>query len=147
MEFQTEEQIEFFLKAVTAQTKSASDISEILCKHSGRDKISPDDIITGLIYRLMTPMEDSDINKYMKQIDELFEKDTSSEEEEEEEEVFDDEIITEPRVIKRNSCNCDLCIQARVCLENYKNYETIDPLGKIFHNSIKKTCQEYRLSI
>jgi len=146
MEFQTEEQIEFFFKAVAAQTKSASDISEILCEHSGRDKISSDDIITGLIYRLMTPMEDSDINKYMKQIDELFEKDTSSEEEEEEE-IDDDEIITEPRVIQRNSCNCDLCIQARVCLENYKNYETIDPLGKIFHNSIKKTCQEYRLSI
>ena len=49
------------LTAYMAQIDSAMKISEILSEHANEDSISPDNLILGLIYRLMVPMTPKEI--------------------------------------------------------------------------------------
>ena len=49
--------LEDLLKVYIAQTESALQISEIISNHGGEDGITPDSFVTGLIYRLMVPMD------------------------------------------------------------------------------------------
>ena len=78
--------------------------------------------------------------------------DSEESEDEEVEEVEEDTSLDQPeppvaRIIKRNSCNCGICIVARVCLLNYHAYETQDPLSAKFHNAIKHACSKHKLLI
>ena len=60
---------------------------------------------------------------------------------------FHDKVIIN-RNVKRNNCNCDICIQCRVCLTNYKNYEIHgDKLSQIFKDAIDNACSIHNISI
>ena len=138
-------------KVYLAQMDSAMKISKIICEHSKRNEITGDDIICGLIYRLMTPMTQNEINECMKEAEEIL-KGPSDEEEEEEDQEYD--TIREtyikseiPRQIKSNNCNCEICLRMRTCLLNYKTFETKDQLSQRFKNSIEHTCNEYNIYI
>ena len=137
------------LSAYVSQINSALQISDILAEHGGEDTISPDNIILGLIYRLMVPMTE----KEMKDSIEFTNKIMDSSEDEEVEEDVDEEDDKEledieekkPRKIKTNHCNCEICMKARVCLINYPTYESPDIFAEKFHNSIKHTCETHKL--
>ena len=60
-----------------------------------------------------------------------------------------EEVVLErtPRKIKTNTCNCNICTQARVCLLNYYTHECNDPLAQKFKDSITHTCQTHNLVI
>lgn len=136
------EQQENILLAVLANNISAMKISKILREHSQNDILTTDMVVSGLIYRLMTPMTDDELKRSIDEAESVLYAE-SSEDEEEIETV--DEPIREKRNIKYNSCNCDICMQCRICLLNFNDFLPKDPLGDIVKNSICETCKKYNL--
>ena len=51
------------IKVYLAQMESAIKISETISKHSNREDVNGDDIICGLVYRLMRPMTKIEIDE------------------------------------------------------------------------------------
>ena len=148
-----DEVLESLLTVFLAQIDSAMSISEILAEHAGEKEMTPDALITGLVYRLMTPMKEDElqeaVTKGKEMVDRIYDSDESGESDSEEEEDISLELPEEPvaRIIKRNTCNCEICIKARVCLLNYHAYETQDPLSGKFHNAINHACSKHKLLI
>ena len=136
------EQQEIVLKSVLANNISAMKISKILCEHSQNDILTTDMVVSGLIYRLMTPMNEDEQTKSIDEAESILYAESSDEEEEIE---TIDEPFNEKRNIKYNSCNCDVCMNTRVCLLNFKDFIPKDPLGDIVKNSIYETCEKYNL--
>ena len=143
------------MKSFLAQLNSSLQISKILSEHCGEDELSEDSIISGLVYRLMTPMGEGDIKESIEIADEIYNKIFYSESESESEsdsESYDEEEDTNPkeltlRKVKTNNCNCEICIQTRVCLINYKNHEPKDELQMIYKNAIESACSKGKLYI
>jgi len=142
----TEESInkeqEKLLLAVFANNISAMKISKILCEHSQNDILTTDMVVSGLIYRLMTPMNDDEIQTSMNEAESVLYAESSSDEEDI---ITVDEPLNNKRNIKYNNCNCDICMQCRICLLNFKDFIPKDPLGDIVKNSIYETCKQYNL--
>jgi len=139
-----------------AQMDSAMNISKIVSEHFGEKELSPDSVITGLVYRLMTPMNQTDIDEYMKKADEII----NGESEEEDDDIAEDMdedidegtdkgniMEKEPRKVKHPICNCEVCMNARICLLNYHAYETYEPLSTMFNDAIKKSCDGSKIYI
>jgi hypothetical protein len=135
------------MKVYLAQTNSALKISKIISEHSDRNELSGNDIICGLIYRLMNPMEQSEIDDNLSVADELLKED--SEEEEEEYDEIEETYVkpTLAKQIKSNNCNCDVCMKMRVDLINYHSFEPNDQLSQMFKGSIDITCEKYNIYI
>ncbi len=129
------------LLAVLANNISAMKISKILCEHSSDNILTTDMVVSGLIYRLMTPMSNDELKKNMDEAETVLYAESSDEEEIE----TVDEPLNEKRKIKYNSCNCDICMQTRICLLNFKDFIPNDPLANIVKNSICETCENYNL--
>ena len=131
------------IKVYLAQMDSAVKISSVVCEHSDRTEITGDDIICGLVYRLMVPMSQEEIQQSMAKADSILEESES------EEEIIDEsyEIPTVSRQIKSNQCNCDICSQVRICLCNYKDHGPTDQLAMRFKNSIQETCEKHNIYI
>ena len=135
-----------------AQIDSAMKISEVLAEHGDEEDISPDNLIIGLIYRLMVPMTDAEMKESMDKATHVMDESSGEDEEEEEEEeelpieyISKSETNKVSRKIKTNNCNCEICSKARVCLINYEKYEATDPLAEKFSNSIKHACSTHKL--
>ena len=148
---------ESLMTVFLAQIDSAMSISEVLSEHAGEKEMTPDALITGLVYRLMTPMNDDEMQGALANgkdmVDRLCSPDPDLNDEgeggggggeEDGEEEVEDCI---ERVIERNTCECDICTAARACLLNYPNHETQDPLSEKFHNAIKRACATHKLLI
>jgi len=129
------------LLAVLANNISAMKISKILSEHSSDNILTTDMVVSGLIYRLMTPMSNDELKKNMDEAETVLYAESSDEEEIE----TVDEPLNEKRKIKYNSCNCDICMQTRICLLNFKDFIPNDPLANIVKNSICETCENYNL--
>uniref|UniRef100_A0A6C0F958 Uncharacterized protein n=1 Tax=viral metagenome TaxID=1070528 RepID=A0A6C0F958_9ZZZZ len=131
-----------------AQMDSAMEVSKVVSEHSGEKELSADSVITGLVYRLMTPMSQDEVNEYMEKADEILNGE-SEEEDEDMTEDMEEEIIVdkEPRKVKHPVCNCDICMKSRICLLNYHSYETYEPLSTMFNDAIKKSCMESKIYI
>ena len=139
------------MTAYLAQMDSAVRISKTLCDHyEEKDKeLTGDDIICGLIYRLMVPMEQDEMDKSLGNAKEIL---SGESEEEDEEEDYDEieETYEKPEIsrkIKTNSCECEVCSKVRECLINYKSYEPNDQLAQKFKDSIQETCDKYKIYI
>lgn len=155
MDEKVEQSVTNIITAYIAQIDSAMKISEILAEHSGDEDISPDNLIIGLIYRLMVPMTDTEMKESMENASKVMDGDTSDEEDD----SMDTETTNElhrtisgeknkvERKIKSNNCNCDICSKARVCLLNYPQYEASDELAQKFSDSIKHACSTHKLLI
>jgi len=136
------------VKVYLAQMDSAIKISETICKHSEREELSGDDIICGLIYRLMRPMSQDEIQLSLNKANTILNDNYDSEDEEEEENIMKNyEIPKISRKIKSNHCNCQVCCDVRVCLLNYKDHNPDDELAVRFKNSIEETCEKYKIYI
>ena len=141
---------EFLMKAVLANTTSATKISKILCDHSEDNILKADEIILGLIYRLMTPMTDEEMIQSINEAESVLyaeSSEESSDEESEEENIIvdtdDTDDLSVTRKIKCNTCNCDICMRCRICLSNFNDYIPKDNLGDLFKNSILETCKTH----
>jgi len=133
---------EMLMKAVLANTSSATKISKVLAEHSEDKILKADEIILGLIYRLMTPMTDEEMTQSINEAESILYQESSSEEEHDGENIVDDtDDLSVSRKIKYNNCNCEICMRCRVCLSNFNDYIPKDNLGDIFKNSILETCK------
>ena len=153
-----DEAVHNIIKVYLAQMNSAIKISNIICEHSDEDDeniISGDHIICGLIYRLMVPMTDEDMNESFNIADEILDGfNDESDESDDELEESDDELEESEykksdvkRVLKMNECKCDVCSKCRECISKYESYETYDPLVTRFKDSIKDTCEKHNIYI
>jgi hypothetical protein len=132
------------IKSYLAQLDSAVKISAILNEHSEDKELTGDDIICGLVYRLMVPMTKEEIDQSLNNADEVL-NDIDDEDYDNIEETYKKPNIS--KQIKTNNCNCDICSKVRVCLINYKDYEPIDDLAIKFKNSITETCHKHNIYI
>ena len=132
---------ENLIQIILANTSSAMKISKLLCSHSNDKILKSDEIICGLIYRLMIPMSDQEIQESMNEAENIMCQDSSDEEEIEY--INDSDDLNYPTTIKTNHCNCEICSQVRVCLLNFKNYIPKDELGDRFKKSICETCSAH----
>jgi hypothetical protein len=144
---ESENMIYNLLKVYIAQMDSAVKISNIICEHSDRNELTGDDIICGLIYRLMKPMSQGEINDSLEKAEDILEDSTSDEDEDYDKIEESYEIPQISRKIKSNDCNCDICSEMRVFLINYKDHETCDELSQRFKNSIDETCKKHKIYI
>ena len=146
------------LRVYLAQTDSALKISEVISKHGNDEGISPDSFVTGLIYRSMISMDEEEMKDSLNFADEVLTKETSSSDDEEEEyDIIDetyntmehdygDKVILS-RKITKNTCNCDICAKARVCLINYPTFEADGKLAQMFKDAIDNTMIIHKLNI
>ena len=135
-----------------AQMESSLKISKIVSEHGGESELSEDSIVSGLVYRLMTPMSEEELSRSIAAGKNIYEdmlnvesEEEGSEEEEEIEEI--DMNSLELRKVKTNNCNCDIFMGVRVSLLNYKNHEPKDNLELMFKNAIDKACEKGKLYI
>ena len=132
---------------------SAIKISNIICEHSDEDDeniLSGDHIICGLIYRLMVPMTDEDMNESFNTADEILDGINDSSESDDSDNESGDELEKKSDVKRKlimNECKCDVCSKCRECISKYESYETYDPLVTRFKDSIKDTCEKHNIYI
>ena len=132
------------IQVILANTSSAMKISETLCDHSDDKILKADEIICGLIYRLMIPMTDQEITDSMNEAETLMYDEENDDDDENEQDIVDDMIeMNKERKVKCNHCNCEICSQVRVCLLNFNDYLPKDELGDKFKCSIIETCEKY----
>ena len=138
---------ENLIQVILANASSAAKISNILCDHSDDKILKADEIICGLIYRLMTPMTDQEITDSMNKAKELMYEESSSDDDDEMvggSNIVDDiDDLNIKRKVKMNHCNCEICSQVRVCLLNFNDYLPKDELGDKFKASIIETCETH----
>ena len=146
---QAQQAQENLIQVILANASSAAKISNILCDHSDDKILKADEIICGLIYRLMTPMTDQEITDSMTEAKELMYEESSDEEEDDDDMVGGSNIVDDiddlniKRKVKVNHCNCEICSQVRVCLLNFNEYLPKDELGDKFKASIIETCETH----
>jgi len=136
------------MTAYIAQMQSGMKISKIISEHNNDlDELSGDDIICGLIYRLMIPMTNSEMVESLEEAGKIMNPEESSSDEE-----YDavEETYKKPEIrrkIKTNTCNCDVCSRVRECLINFKDYEPKDELAQRFKDSINETCEIHKIYV
>jgi len=136
------------IKVYLAQMNSAMKISKIICEHSADDnELTGDHVICGLIYRLMVPMTDEDMNESLNKAGDILNDSEDDSDSDESDEEISYEIPKEKRVLKMNNCDCDICVKCRECISGYESYETYDPLVTRFKDSIKETCDKHNIYI
>ena len=144
------------MKTYLANIHSALKISEIISSHGNESELSEDSIIIGLIYRLMTPMDEKEIDDSLEHSTNIYDSiiygsdsDSDSDSDEASVEEVKCPLIQnkEYRKLRVNNCNCDICIRARVCILNYKDYESNDSLAQRFKDSISTTCSTHKIII
>ena len=152
----SDELFDGIMKSFLAQLNSSLKISKIISEHSEEEELSEDSIVSGMVYRLMTPMENEDITESMETASEIYDKllygdsDSDSDSDSEYSVIDEGDNITKELTLKKvktNNCNCEICIQARVCLINYKNHEPTDNLQMIYKNAIESACNKGKLYI
>ena len=148
MEQKIEQSQNLMIQVILANTYSAMKISKTLCDHSNDKILKADEIISGLVYRLMIPMTDEEIEESMHDAEDIMYQESTDEEDNLEMEAVDDlEEFKLTKRVRTNTCNCDICSKVRVCLLNFNDYTPKDELGDKFKDSIIKTCSEYNRTI
>ena len=141
-----------------AQLDSALQISKIISEHGNYGEIRADDIIIGLVYRLMTPMDENELSESMEQgkklTDDILYGSDSDEDYETDLDLspevpldIDGDKVILARKVNTNNCNCDICIRARTCMLNYHNHEVNDELANKFKDAIDNTLIIHKLNI
>ena len=144
------ESVKPLIQVFLSQIESAMKISEVLADHNSPNKeITPDQIIGGLVYRLMVPMNNEEMTQSLTSAKQIIDKldETDSEESDEDYDEIQECYPTESRRVKHPQCNCDICSKVRICFLNYKNHESTDPLADKFRNAINHTCEQHKLII
>ena len=143
--------LEPIIKCFIGQMDSAMRVSDILSKHESpaSEEITVDHLITGLVYRLMIPMSDEEVDQSLDAAQQILNRldDTDSGSSDDEDYEVDQNVTFGSRKVKTNNCNCDICMKARVCLLNYENHDCGDPLADKFKKAITMTCTKHKIYI
>ena len=142
--------LEPLIKSFLAQMDSAMKVSELISQHDGSEEITVDHLITGLVYRLMVPMTNEEVDTALETAQEIMDKldETDSEEESMASEAEGEAIVDfGSRKVKAPRCNCEVCMKARLSLLNYQAYDCTDPLAEKFKKAIDSTCSKHKIFI
>ena len=150
--------LEPLIKSFLAQMDSAMKVSELISQQDGSEEITVDHLITGLVYRLMVPMTNEEVDTALETAQEIIDKldETDSEEESMASEAEGAEGAEEgeaaivdfgSRKVKAPRCNCEVCMKARLSLLNYQAYDCTDPLAEKFKKAIDSTCSKHKIFI
>ena len=142
--------LEPIIKSFLGQMDSAMKVSETLADHASSEEITVDHIITGLVYRLMVPMSNEEVDSALESAQQILDKLDESDSEEDELEqstTLDENIDFGSRKVKPPICNCSVCAKSRVCLLNYQNFDCSDPLADKFKAAINSTCGKHKIYI
>ena len=142
--------LEPIIKSFLGQMDSAMKVSETLANHASSEEITVDHIITGLVYRLMVPMTNEEVDSALESAQQILDKldETDSEEDElEQSTTLDENIDFGSRKVIAPICNCSVCAKARVCLLNYQTFDCSDPLADKFKAAINSTCGKHKIYI
>ena len=96
----------------------------------------------------MISMDEEEMKDSLKFADEVLTKEISSSDEEYD--IIDETYGTKgklSRKIIKNTCNCDICVNARVCLINYPTFEVDGKLAQMFKDAIDNTLSIHKLNI
>jgi hypothetical protein len=110
------------LQCYTAQLVAGMDLAAVLAAHRGAP-VTEDDLIAALIVRLQVPMTATQVDTCLQAAAEVL---ASSDSDSELDELELDEPEPEPgsdRPLRLPTCNCETCMQARVCYANFGNLE------------------------
>jgi len=142
------------IKSFIGQMDSAMRVSDTLAKHASSEEITVDHLITGLVYRLMVPMTNEEVDESLGNAQQILDKlDNTDSEEETDEECEEgmgtplDPVTFGSRKVTTNNCNCDVCMRARLCLLNYEKHDCGDPLADKFKKAITMTCDKHKIYI
>ena len=147
--------LEPLIKSFLAQMDSAMKVSELISQHDGSEEITVDHLITGLVYRLMVPMTNEEVDTALETAQEIMDKLDETDSEEESmagagaSEAEAEEAIVDfgSRKVKAPRCNCEVCMKARLSLLNYQAYDCTDPLAEKFKKAIDSTCSKHKIFI
>jgi len=144
--------LEPLIKSFLAQMDSAMKVSELISQHADSEEITVDHLITGLVYRLMVPMTNEEVNTALETAQEIIDKLDETDSEEESmaggaESVEEAIVDFGSRKVKAPSCNCEVCMKARLSLLNYQAYDCTDPLADKFKKAIDSTCSKHKIFI
>ena len=148
-----DESVKPLIQAFLAQMDSAMRVSELIANHNSPNKeITADHIIGGLVFRLMIPMTNEELDQSLTAAKQIMDKlyQTDSEESDESDEEYDgiqECYPIESRKVKHPQCNCEICSKLRICFLNYHQHECTDPLAERFQNAINHTCEQHNLII
>ena len=157
-----DEVLEPLIKSFLAQMDSAMKVSELISQHDGSEEISVDHLITGLVYRLMVPMTNEEVDTALETAQEIIDKLDETDSEEESmagaseageaagaEAAGAEAAIVDfgSRKVKAPCCNCEVCMKARLSLLNYQAYDCTDPLAEKFKKAIDSTCSKHKIFI
>ena len=148
-----DESVKPLIQAFLAQMDSAIRVSELIANHNSPNKeITADHIIGGLVFRLMIPMTNEELDQSLTSAKQIMDKlyQTDSEESDESDEEYDgiqECYPIESRKVKHPQCNCEICSKLRICFLNYHQHECTDPLAERFQNAINHTCEQHNLII
>ena len=117
------------IQCYTAQLVAGVDLAAELASHRGTP-VTEDDLIAALIVRLQVPMTTGEMDTCLRAAADVLassESESESESEAEAESESESELDAVPgaeRPLRLPTCNCDTCMQARVC---YANFEAVEP--------------------
>ena len=147
------------IQVFLAQMDSAMKVSDILAKHDNSDEITVDHLIGGLVYRLMVPMTNDEVDKSIEAAKQIMYKidasDSGSDTDSDYDDYDDYDEIEETydktdfgsRKVKPPTCNCDICCKLRVCLINFSDHDCSDQLAQKFKHAIDHTCNEHKIYV
>ena len=142
---------ESLIQVYLAQVDSAMKVSDLLAKHDNSEEITVDHLIGGLVYRLMVPMTNEEVDTSIDVAKQIMEKlddsDSCSESEYDEIDEIYESTDFGSRKVNKPVCNCEICSKLRVCLINYSTHECADPLAQRFKDSIDHTCEQHKIYI
>jgi hypothetical protein len=152
-----EDGLRVMLQALLGSTTSSMRVAATLAEHRG-GAVSKVDMVAGLLYRLMTPMTDEELTQSLADGQNLEriviepvhgDSDETSEDEDEDAAPEPEKLDIGPRElsISTYSCNCTVCMQARVCIQNYKDFVPSDQSTALMHRGLQQSMTEHQVII
>jgi hypothetical protein len=135
------------MKVYLAQMDSAMKISKTISEHGNEEELSADSIIAGLVYRSMTPMDNTEMVQSLSNANDIINDEYDTLNENEIDHQHEGDIVIISRKVRTNTCNCDICQRVRVCLLNYHLHEPNDKLSQIFKDAIDNACIIHKINI
>ena len=83
MEDKQDKLLNSIMVSFVAQMDAAMETSKKISEHSKEEELSPDSFLSGLVYRLMTPMTDDELKTSMDKANEIISAEDSEETDEE----------------------------------------------------------------
>ena len=125
-----------------AQIDSSMKISKIISEHLNEKELSGDSVIIGLIYRLMTPMSQTEIDESIKKANDIINEEDSLEEQE-----VSLNITNENDHVFENPIQVDPLDENRLRRENLKKYNYVFNDGNSSVEDLEKEPAYKRMGV